>query len=118
MKKKTKIIIISVVSILVLVALITVLVIVIRNNQLIDKGNKLFRNDKCSGYKHGDISYRLDYADLDLHGDAKSSTLKIVKSKYNKCKICNNNKKEDINIICDYCAWITGRCPECGGLIK
>ena len=56
--------------------------------------------------------------DIDLHDNTKNRTIKIVKSKYNKCKICNNSKKEDINIICDYCAWITGRCPECGGLIK
>jgi hypothetical protein len=55
MKKKTKIIVISVVSILLLVALITVLAIVIRNNQLIKKGNEVYGDLKCTGYNHGSL---------------------------------------------------------------
>ena len=105
MKKKTKIIVISVVSILVLVALITVLVIVIRNNQLIDKGNKLYGTSACNKDSH-------------WTGNFGPYSLQITPPAYIECRICHEKKYRNRNILCDRCANLTGRCPECGGLIK
>ena len=117
MKKKTKIIVISAVSILILVALITVLAIVIRNNQLIKKGNEVYGNLKCTGYNHGSkVEYIYPYKDNYSGGFTTPAFETRPKLPHSKCDICGSKKNADLNNICDYCAWITGRCPECGRL--
>lgn len=57
------------------------------------------------------------YQNMYLYGDNHTPALqKRPKLPHPKCDICGSNKKADLNNICDYCAWITGRCPECGRL--